>query len=168
MKKSPLVRKTPLNPGTKGLKRTGLVRKVPLDGGSELKRSGPLPVKRATPRRRHRGHVCRGEAVGRRIVYARSGRVCEICGLRGAMNVSHRKAEGRGGCWCVTNLIDVCGVGSLPGWCHGRVHADLDGESTAAGWTVKSDHDPASVPVVLARWGRVLLLPDGGVQPLAA
>mgnify|MGYP001596414054 CR=1 FL=1 len=171
MKRSPIARKTPLAGGGE-LRRTEFVRKA----GSELVRSGPLPARRATPRRTSRVHVCCGEIEGKARVRERSGGtrkvygLCEVCLLRQATQFSHRKARGRGGCWCPSNGLAVCGSGGNLDGCHGRVHADLGGEATAAGWAVATGHDPGAVSVVLAVWAprRVLLLPDGGVELLAA
>lgn len=48
--------------------------------------------------------------------------------------------------------------------CHRAIHAD---ESTAArtGWL--SWVDPECTPVLHRRWGWVLLVPDGSIEPLA-
>ncbi len=127
------------------------------------------PIARKTPL----VHVCCGEAVGRRLVKARSGGMdggwgpCELCGLRRASEWSHRKAEGRGGCWCPSNGVASCSV------CHRdgvrSVHRDPS-LADRMGWTVRTGRDPGAVSVVLAAWAprRVLLLDDGGVELLAA
>lgn len=155
-----------MNPGK------GLARGIPLERaggltrGASLDRSCPLPARRATPRRTDREHVCCGAAVGKRITRERSAGLCEIAvvcgGTARATNASHRKAKGRGGCYCPFNLVDACGMGNASG-CHGWVHADPGGEATAAGLVVPTGLDPERVPVRLARWGLVLLDAAGGL-----
>lgn len=180
-----LQRRTPLNPGTKGLapgkplqrgkplaRGGGLTQAGSLNRSAGLARGGPLPARRPGPARTTyrsaRGlevHDCCGEAEGKRIVRERSI-WCEICGLVPAREASHRKAEGRGGCWCPSNLLHVCGHGNADG-CHGRVHADEEGEATRFGWVVPTGLDPSAVAVVLALHGRELeafLLVDGSLS----
>lgn len=165
---APMKRSAPLSQGGAGLARGGpMYRSAPMAGPR-----APLPERRATPRRTDREHVCMGEAAGKRITRERSGGWCEIgvvCrtpdgGVAPATNASHRKAKGRGGCWCPTNLLDSCGMGNASG-CHRWVHEDRDGEASAAGAVVATNHDPAAVSVVLARWGRSFLDVDGGIRP---
>jgi hypothetical protein len=92
--------------------------------------------------------------------------MCEICYRARATNMSHRKAAGRGGLWCPTNVLAACGMGNTSG-CHGRVHADRHGEATQAGWAVRTGRIPAEQEVLLARHGWVYLDEDGGMRSAA-
>jgi hypothetical protein len=144
-----------------GLRRTPIAR-------SKLPAGTPAPKKPAKAKRAPRDHVCVGEARCRVIVRERADDRCEIgaAGCWGQLtNMSHRKATGRGGCWCPVNVLGSCGNGNAGGGCHQVVHENRDGEADANGWSVKTAHDPAEVPVVLARWGRSLLRNDGSIVP---
>ncbi len=77
--------------------------------------------------------------------------------------MSHRKATGRGGCWCPTNILAVDGMGNASG-CHRRVHENRDGEADTYGWSVKTAHNPAERPVLHALYGWVYLEVDGGLR----
>lgn len=163
-RKKPLTSTTGLAPGGPLRRTGGLTRKA-----AALARDTPLPAKRATPRRRDRGgHVCCGEHEGKALVRERSGGTrdtygpCEMCGERQAVQWSHRKAEGRGGCWCPSNGLASCHR------CHlgdGGVHREPE-LADRNGWTVRTEHDPLEVPVRHAAWpGReVFLLVDGGLR----
>jgi hypothetical protein len=100
------------------------------------------------------------ESRGRELLYARSGRICELCGMRRATNAHHRRAAGRH--WDVWNLLDLCGSGTTG--CHGFVteHAKV---ARDFGWVVLSRHDPLWTPVVIwSRW-RYLSRDGGYVRP---
>jgi hypothetical protein len=85
----------------------------------------------------------------RKHVRARSGDICEGCGIRRATDMHHRLYKSRGGTDTIDNLIHLCGGESgLPGGnhsgCHGLAHT-ITGERV--GWSVKSGNDPAEIPV---------------------
>ncbi|MGE0300918.1 MAG: hypothetical protein AB7R99_29945, partial [Pseudonocardia sp.] len=87
------------------------------------------------------------ERRARQLVTARSGGVCEVCGVAPAREFQHRKARVHGGAWSADNGLHVCGHGNVTG-CHGLIHQhpalayDRD-----RGWSVQSGHDPATTPV---------------------
>jgi len=59
------------------------------------------------------------EAAARKIIYARSGGVCEICGRR-AESIQHRTNRSQGGTWAPSNLLHLCGSGGEGrSRCHG-------------------------------------------------
>lgn len=149
------MRRTPLNPGDKPLKRTGRVRVTPAERE---------PRKAATPRKATGLHI--GEQRARDLVYGRSGGVCElqivgVC-LGRATNWHHRLARSQGGLWQASNGIHVCGSGTTG--CHGAV-TNTNGhraEYEAKGWIVSRGVVPATVPVVLWPMGIVRLDDEGG------
>jgi len=132
-----------------------------------LKRTGP--IKRKTPMKaaQHltqrivktkRAKVTAAERNARKVVRARSGGICEICGHAAATNFGHRKNRSQGGQWSASNGLDLCGSGSTG--CHG--HATVNPAlARERGWAVLSTQDPAEVPVFLAGHGWVFLLEDG-------
>jgi hypothetical protein len=90
------------------------------------------------------------EATCRRIVYERSGGVCEI-GLKGiclgrGTNISHRKARGQGGPWSPANCMHACGSGTTG--CHGWVEANWT-EAERRGLRVSAYDDFIGKPVVM-------------------
>jgi len=96
-----------------------------------------------------------GEAYARRVVYARSGGVCERCDSARAAHWHHRQNRSQGGRWEPTNGLHLCAL------CHHYVTVNPV-ESEAAGWTVPRGLAPATIAVRLALHGLVLLTPDGG------
>jgi hypothetical protein len=98
-----------------------------------------------TPRftRPTRDHAV-SEEEARRIVYERSGRVCELCGGH-ASEYSHRKARSQGGKWSPTNALHLCHN------CHAYCHAHPE-EAYQQGWFVRSHDDPAEQPVHITNW----------------
>ncbi len=85
----------------------------------------------------------------RGYVKARSGGICEGCGVRRATDMHHRLYKSRGGLDTIDNLLHLCGGDSgLPGGnhsgCHGLAHT-ITGERV--GWSVKSGNDPAIIPI---------------------
>jgi hypothetical protein len=101
------------------------------------------------------------EAQARDLLYARSERVCERCGMRRATNAHHRRAPGR--VWSPENLLDLCGTGTTG--CHGFVTCEEVALSREFGWVVRRDWDPLWIPVLqFRRW--VFLTRDGLVVPL--
>jgi hypothetical protein len=86
--------------------------------------------------------------MAREIVYARSERVCERCGLCRATNWHHRRAAGR--IWTPENGLDLDGSGTTG--CHGWVteHPEL---AKRYGWVVRERQSPLWVPVlIVGRW----------------
>lgn len=61
------------------------------------------------------------ESTARRVVNARSGGRCEICGQAGD-GLHHRLKRSRGGPWAVWNLLRLCGSGTTG--CHGAIEAE--------------------------------------------
>lgn len=77
----------------------------------------------------------------------------------------HRKLRSRGGADAADNLVLMCGSGTTG--CHGWAHAH-PADATALGFIVSRWDDPATVPILHALYGWVLLLTDGtaeGVDP---
>lgn len=87
-----------------------------------------------------------GETTARKILYARSERVCERCGRRRATNAHHRRAAGR--VWSAENLLDLCGSGTTG--CHGFVTDQEVALSREYGWVVLSGHDPLWTPTLVS------------------
>lgn len=113
----------------------------------------------------------------RALVRARSGGMCEVCGLTPATNIHHRRARGMGGTRRAIHtpdwLLHLCGSGTQG--CHGYVEAHPE-LSYAKGWKLRYYQHPSTAPVELTprwyisdsppvqlRW--VLLQPDGTVKP---
>lgn len=82
----------------------------------------------------------------RKILYERSGNVCEICGCARATNAQHRVNKSQGGSWALSNLIHVCGSGSTG--CHGYIHSHPE-RSYANGWSVRQSMNPRHMPALL-------------------
>lgn len=113
----------------------------------------PAPRKRAEP-----APVPEG---ARLAVEARSGGLCEGCGLVRADEIHHRKFRSRGGSNDVENLLHLCGSGNHSG-CHGAAHGapPTPERCSALGWAVAKWEDPLDVPLVYR--GRVLHLTASG------
>ena len=98
------------------------------------------------------------QSQGRTLVYARSGRVCEVqtevCTGRG-QEWQHRKNRSQQGTWHASNGLDACSA------CHAWIHANPHA-AQQNGWTVPSFADPAERPV-LRRGVWVLLDNEGGM-----
>lgn len=99
------------------------------------------------------------EKEARRLVYDRSGRVCEVCGRARATNWHHRKNASQGGLWCPSNGLHLCGSGTTG--CHGKITVNPR-IARERGWSVPSWGDPGETPVWVAGRGWVLLKDDGG------
>lgn len=97
------------------------------------------------------------EKDARLLVRQRSGGICEVCGVRPATNFQHRKNRSQGGTWSAANGLDVCGSGTTG--CHGAIHHSPK-NAYAAGWSVHSTGDEATVPVK-THYGLVLLDNNG-------
>jgi hypothetical protein len=78
-----------------------------------------------------------------RDIKKRSQGLCEGCGLNPATEAHHRQYKSRGGKGTLSNALHLCGWGNHTG-CHGIAHTPI-GEQM--GWSVRSGHDPAIVPV---------------------
>ena len=112
------------------------------------------------------------EGLARRIVYARSGGLCEPripaagCAGRGAQ-WHHRQRRSQGGRWTPANGLHIC----LP--CHDYV-TDTDGhydECVDAGWVVQQHAEPAAVPALIhtiTLGHGLILLDDEGMIAFAA
>lgn len=96
-------------------------------------------------------------------VFMRAGQRCERCGeiIVLAHSIHHRLPRGRGGKNELSNLVLLCGSATSPGGCHGEVESYRE-KAYDDGWLVRSEMDPATVPVIHATFGRVLLDNDGG------
>lgn len=151
-RKSRLQAKTPLR------SKTGLKSTTGLESGKGLKRQELV----ARPKKRKPGEAA-AEDLARKLVRARSGGLCEVCGRVPAREFQHRKAQVHGGEYSAVNGLDVCGHGNLDG-CHGHIHQNAT-IAYEQGWSVRSGHDPATRPVWLAGRGRVLLRADGSTIP---
>ena len=99
---------------------------------------------------------------------ARSGGMCELCGVTPATNAHHRRPRGMGGTTQeihgVQWLLHLCGNGNTTG-CHGGVERARD-YSYESGWLIRSGEPrPAEeVPVRLAL-GWAYLTTTGGYLP---
>jgi hypothetical protein len=138
----------------------GLKRVTPFHARSEPQRTGSKPkVKRRKPGEAAAEKLCR------EATKARSEGMCEVCGVKPATNVQHRKGQGRE--WTIPNTIHCCGNGNASG-CHGRIHQNPQW-AWAWGYTVKQAYDPAEVPVWLNRhgWpGWWWIRPNGELDPV--
>lgn len=134
----------------------------PLRRRSALRPGGPL--KRRTPIRRPRLRTVRAvvsaaERVGRKVVKARSGGLCECCGMRRATDWQHRKNRSQGGDWSASNGLAACRL------CHRWIH-DNPRAARARGWSVLSGLNPAEIPVRRRVDAWVLLADDGQLVPV--
>lgn len=145
--------------GGRLVRKTGLKAKAPLTSASRLQRSALIGSQIKT----RRPSVSREEREARRIVRARSGGVCEVCGRERATNFQHRQNRSQLGDWTASNGLDVCGTGTTG--CHGRIHQNPR-ISYERGWSVRSTASPAVTPVWLASRGWSLLDDAGGVTPI--
>lgn len=148
-------RRARLNPGVKQLRRAALNRSSELSRAAATRK--PMVAKRqpVTAEERH----------ARKVVRARSGGMCEVCGRAPATNFQHRQGKAQMGAWTVVNGLDVCGMGNVSG-CHGAIHQS-PALAYERGWSVRSTHDPAEVAVWLAGRGWSYLRPDGSVAPVS-
>jgi len=101
-------------------------------------------------------------AAARPIVEARSGGVCELCGVRRAESMHHRKLR-RHDDHRAANLVHLCGSGTTG--CHGWVHAN-PAAAYGLGFMVRGAFNPRTARVMLAAHGWVRLLDSGDVVPV--
>jgi hypothetical protein len=91
----------------------------------------------------------------RELLTDRSAGFCEICYFAQATNWHHRKNRSQGGGNELSNAMHLCGSGTTG--CHGMV-TENPALAYENGWSVRSGHDPAEVPVL--RHGSDLVLFD--------
>lgn len=121
------------------MKRTELKRRTPLRAGAQVARkpqrdTGPDRATRAAVLERDQHQCC---SCGRPV------------GLPGTWwSIQHRVARGQGGTNGLPNLVTLCGSATSPG-CH-RLAEDRDREMHERGYWLRSDEDPALVPIMLA------------------
>jgi 5-methylcytosine-specific restriction protein A len=106
------------------------------------------------------------------LVKERDDWTCSCCGnpIVGPFSIQHRVARGQGGTSnpainSPANLILLCGSATSPGGCHLRAES-RDSEMHDLGFWLQNHEDPATFPVAHAVHGWVLLLEDGGVEPI--
>lgn len=99
------------------------------------------------------------ESKARKIVYERSGFVCERCDSRRATEWHHRKNRSQGGLWTPSNGLH------LDSQCH-MILTNTRREFYGAGWCVRRENNPAEVAVFYrGQWA--FLDDEGGVTPVA-
>ena len=106
------------------------------------------------------------EERGRAIVKERSGGRCEaairnVC-LGDAASVHHRQKRSHGGTWAPSNLLHVCGDGTIG--CHGWIEAHPQRANEGGLWLFAGE-DPAETSVYM-RWENLkswYLLDDEGI-----
>jgi hypothetical protein len=129
-----------------------LRRRTGLRPGGSLSRRTPLHRRRM---RTARPVVSPAERAGRKVVSARSGGLCECCGMRRATDWQHRQNRSQQGAWAPSNGLHACRE------CHRWIHANPR-RARARGWTVWSHERPAD-EAVLRRGDWVALGDDGAV-----
>jgi hypothetical protein len=104
----------------------------------------------------------------RENVLARSGGVCECCGLERYESLHHRTPRGMGGSTdpalnSPANIVAVCGHGTAG--CHGKIEVSR-AVATEYGWLVPRGQDPGTAPI-LYRGVWCVLAPGGWVETVA-
>lgn len=131
----------------------------PLRRRAGLRPGGPLSRRTALQRRRmrtYRAVVSPAERHGKDVVRARSGGLCEACGMRRVADVHHRKNRSQGGRWDPSNLLGICRT------CHDWIGDNRVG-ARVRGWAVWRDGDPRDL-LVLRRGTWVELGDDGSLR----
>lgn len=142
------------------MKRSGISRKTPLVAKAPLK-PGSKKMNAVSKTNKRRREQAKGESMGalRKVIHVRCGGSCERCGRalgssEDPWHAHHRKFRSRGGKDEVVNLVALCEN------CHHWAHnAAL--QSVPLGYSVLSTEDPAEIPVMLRGRKRVFLQPDG-------
>lgn len=135
----------------------------PLRRRTALRPGGPLvrrtPLRAVAGRQSVRPPATAAERLGRRVVRARSGGLCEACGMRRAVEWHHRRNRSQQGTWDPANGLHVCRQ------CHAWITNNPYG-ARAHGWSVLSHEDPAVVPLLRRADAWVVLGGDGAVLPV--
>lgn len=128
-------------------------------------RRRPVKARRSTPRRRDAVDADRETwtHINDALLRRSNGR-CERCGkdlLGGGVPVSrHHRQRSRDGGDRLANLMLLCGTGTTG--CHGWItEHPAEAAAPAYGWIVRTELDPAAVPVRLAD-GYLYTLDDAG------
>ena len=103
-----------------------------------------------------------GESATRKLLAARSGGLCERCGIAPAESVHHRWKQGQGGPWSASNCVNLCGDGVR--LCHGYAELNPD-DANDEGLHLRPWQDSAAERF-LYRGQWVLLSDDGGIRPI--
>ncbi|MEU9515882.1 HNH endonuclease signature motif containing protein [Micromonospora sp. NPDC048169] len=103
-----------------------------------------------------------GEAKTRKLVSARSGGWCEVCGVARAESVHHRRKRSQGGPWSASNCVDACGDGT--GGCHGWAEGSPNA-AAAEGFHLRPGQVPSETLIVSGLHGHVLLTDTGSIRP---
>lgn len=103
-----------------------------------------------------------GEAQTRKLVAARSGGRCEMCGLVRAESIHHRRKRSQGGPWTASNCVHVCGDGTRG--CHGWAEANPE-EAALEGFNLRHGQGPLTTPIQSGLHGRVWLANNGSIWP---
>lgn len=85
------------------------------------------------------------ERVCRENVYQRAGGLCELCGFQGH-SYHHRKKRGQGGPWTESNIVLLCGHGTVG--CHHWVENNPT-QAERIGFHIRPWNDPADHPIYL-------------------
>jgi hypothetical protein len=133
---------------------------------SSLRTGGP-PKRKKRMARRAAGLRARSVKPGLRAVIraakdsveARSGGLCEACGMRRARDWHHRKNKSQGGLWSPENGLHVCRP------CHRWIGRERLA-ARARGWAVWRKEDPAEVAVWRRQDAWVWLTPAGGLAEI--
>lgn len=120
----------------------GLQRRARIEPGSREKLSQDKPQADTGPDRKTRA-----------AVLERDQCQCCACGKSVGMpgtwwSIQHRVARGQGGTNELPNLVTLCGSATSPG-CH-RLAEDRGAKMHARGFWLRSDEDPALIPIMLA------------------
>lgn len=95
----------------------------------------------------------------RALVLARSGGLCERCGVFG-YTVHHRMKRSQAGPWSGSNCVALCGDGVRG--CHGFVEANPNA-AWEEGWHVRPWEKPGERLIRKSIHGVVLLDDEGGI-----
>lgn len=137
-----------------------MVRKAKLRQRKPMVRSAPLARRKTTAVvSQAEREAKRAERAARKVVRARSGGVCEVCGMRPATDFHHRQNASQSGAWTAENGL---GVDRL---CHIWITENPVG-ARARGWTVWSTEVPAEVALWRKADAWVYLNGNGSIAPV--